>query len=70
MLRFQDYTSIVQEPMDFSTVRQQLDNRQYDDAEAVIRDVRLVFANSRLYNTNKRSRVIHSFGFFLKIRAY
>ena len=46
--------------MDLGTIRQQLDNRLYDDPEAVIRDVRLIFANSRLYNTNKRSKVSRS----------
>jgi len=64
--RYPDYTSIVQEPMDFSTIRQQLDNRLYDDAETVIRDVRLVFSNSRLYNTNKRSRI---YGMTLRLSA-
>eukprot|EP00795_Rhopilema_esculentum_P017794 gene17794-9472_t len=64
--RYPDYTSIVSEPMDLSTVRQQLDNRLYDDAEALVRDVRLVFFNSRLYNTNKRSRI---YGMTLRLSA-
>ena len=56
-LSVQDYTSVVKDPTDFSIIRQQLDNNLYDDLDSFVRDVRLVFSNSRLYNTNQRSRV-------------
>lgn len=52
-----DYLSVITRPMDLGTVRRKLEERQYSRAEHVAADVRLVFANSRLYNTNKRSRV-------------
>lgn len=53
----QDYTEYVQEPMDFSTVSEKLDNELYTDPDTFVRDVRLIFSNSRAYNTIPRSRV-------------
>jgi hypothetical protein len=57
--------SIVTEPMDLGTVGARLRGEplgeqrgeQYTHREQFAADVRRVFANSRLYNTNKRSRV-------------
>jgi len=54
---FQDYTEVVAEPMDFSTVYRRLEDNLYNDPEAFVRDVRLIFSNSRAYNTVPRSRV-------------
>ncbi|KAJ8703846.1 hypothetical protein PYW07_013140 [Mythimna separata] len=52
-----DYCLVVAEPMDLGTVRTRLLEGAYSRAEQFARDVRLVFSNSRLYNTNKRSRI-------------
>jgi hypothetical protein len=52
-----DYLSIVTEPMDFGTVRAKLFNGQYNNVEEFDDDCKLVLANSKKYNTNKRSRV-------------
>lgn len=52
-----DYLSVVASPMDLGTVRTRLAAGHYSRAEHFAADVRRVFANSRLYNTNKRSRV-------------
>ncbi|CAG4981769.1 unnamed protein product [Colias eurytheme] len=52
-----DYLSVIPTPMDLGTVQQKLENGDYNSASEVAADVRLVFANSRLYNTNKRSRI-------------
>ncbi|KPJ20909.1 Bromodomain and WD repeat-containing protein 1 [Papilio machaon] len=52
-----DYQRVVRTPMDLGTVRARLISGSYTRAEHFARDVRLVFSNSRLYNTNKRSRV-------------
>lgn len=52
-----DYTDVVAVPMDFSTVYQRLENNLYEDPEAFVRDVRLIFSNSRAYNTIPRSRI-------------
>nr|XP_037876090.1 PH-interacting protein isoform X4 [Bombyx mori] len=52
-----DYHAVVSEPMDLGTVQRGLEAGDYSSAEQFLSDVRLVFANSRLYNTNKRSRI-------------
>jgi len=54
---FPDYTEIIAEPMDFSTVYRRLEDNLYNDPEAFVRDVRLIFSNSRAYNTLPRSRI-------------
>lgn len=43
--------------MDLGTIREQLQCDNYDSPREFARDVRLVFSNSKLYNTNKKSRV-------------
>lgn len=52
-----DYARVVAAPMDLGTVRARLLAGAYGGADQFAADVRLVFSNSRLYNTNKRSRV-------------
>ncbi|KAM3955791.1 LOW QUALITY PROTEIN: bromodomain and WD repeat-containing protein [Aphomia sociella] len=52
-----DYRSVVSHPMDLGTVSSRLEQGYYSSADQFAADVRLVFANSRLYNTNKRSRI-------------
>eukprot|EP00794_Sanderia_malayensis_P000318 gene318-948_t len=63
---YPDYTSVVKEPIDFSTIRQRLDDNIYDDPESFVHDVRLVFSNSRLYNTIPRSKI---YGMTLRLSA-
>lgn len=48
---------IVHQPMDLSTIRNNLESDVYDNPNEFCRDVRLIFTNSRSYNTNKRSKV-------------
>lgn len=43
--------------MDFGTVNEKLTNGVYESPEDFAKDMRLIFQNSRTYNTNKRSRV-------------
>lgn len=43
--------------MDLRTVKEDLIGGNYQSAAAFIKDMRLIFTNSRNYNTNKRSRV-------------
>ncbi|XP_053623119.1 PH-interacting protein isoform X2 [Plodia interpunctella] len=52
-----DYRSVISEPMDLGTVRSRLSSGRYSAPSQVARDIRRVFSNSRLYNTNKRSRI-------------
>ncbi|XP_050676362.1 PH-interacting protein isoform X2 [Leptidea sinapis] len=52
-----DYSSLVARPMDLGAVAARLAAGGYGSARDLAADVRLVFSNSRLYNTNKRSRI-------------
>ncbi|KOB72381.1 Bromodomain and WD repeat-containing protein 3 [Operophtera brumata] len=52
-----DYHTVVASPMDLGTVAQRLARREFSAPSHFLADMRRVFANSRLYNTNKRSRV-------------
>lgn len=52
-----DYHDIIDVPMDLSTVKDKLFNDKYETPNEFYNDMRLIFQNSRTYNTNKRSRV-------------
>ena len=43
--------------MDLSNIRQNLDNGLYKDPTEFTKEMRLMFNNSKSYNTNKRSRI-------------
>lgn len=43
--------------MDLQTIKEELIGGNYDSPAAFIKDMRLIFTNSRNYNTNKRSAV-------------
>ncbi|PWA32562.1 hypothetical protein CCH79_00015105 [Gambusia affinis] len=49
-LGLHDYHEIIKHPMDLSTIKKKLDNRQYRDAEEFAADVRLMFSNCYKYN--------------------
>lgn len=49
-LELWDYPTVVKEPMDLSTVRKKLKNRQYKDGAQFAADVRRIWQNSFLYN--------------------
>ncbi|KAK9845917.1 hypothetical protein WJX81_005888 [Elliptochloris bilobata] len=48
--KFPDYPTIVTRPMDFKTVAERAEARQYADPAAMQADVRQVFRNCELYN--------------------
>ena len=48
---------MIDTPMDLGTVREELQCEHYNTPAEFARDVRLVFSNSKAYNTNKKSRV-------------
>jgi len=48
-----DYFERVPKPMDLRTIRQRLENGFYTTNEGVLRDVRLVYENARLYHGHK-----------------
>ncbi|KAL8858072.1 MAG: hypothetical protein Q9178_005397 [Gyalolechia marmorata] len=49
-LNIPDYHSIIKKPMDLRTVREKLENGQYENAKEFEQDVKLIFANCRKYN--------------------
>ncbi|XP_061882435.1 bromodomain-containing protein 4-like isoform X1 [Entelurus aequoreus] len=49
-LGLHDYHDIIKHPMDLSTVKKKLDNRQYRDAQEFAADVRVMFSNCYKYN--------------------
>lgn len=52
-----DYLQIVDTPMDLMSVREDLRGGNYTTLPQFLQDMRLIFTNSRRYNTNARSRV-------------
>ncbi|GFR63055.1 bromodomain and WD repeat-containing protein 3-like [Elysia marginata] len=54
---YTDYEDIVSCPMDLTTVHTKLATGHYGNPLDLCRDIRLIFQNSKLYNTNKRSRI-------------
>ncbi|KAH8382855.1 hypothetical protein KR009_005611, partial [Drosophila setifemur] len=56
-IEFPDYLEIIATPMDLRTVKEDLLGGNYDDPLDFAKDVRLIFQNSKNYNTNKRSRI-------------
>jgi bromodomain and WD repeat domain containing protein 1/3 len=52
-----DYLQVVETPMDLQTVREELHSGNYESPMDFAKDMRLIFQNSRRYNTNKQSRV-------------
>lgn len=59
-LEHPDYLQVIDTPMDLLTVREELMGGNYDTPQKFASDVRLIFQNSRNFNTNKRSRVRNS----------
>lgn len=47
---YKDYLETVSKPMDFGTVKRQLESGQYTTPDAFLADVRLVFNNAQAYN--------------------
>lgn len=50
MLGLRDYHDIIKHPMDLSTIKQKMDNREYKKPDQFASDVRLMFSNSYKYN--------------------
>ncbi|XP_052241692.1 bromodomain and WD repeat-containing protein 3-like isoform X2 [Dreissena polymorpha] len=54
---YPDYYAVIENPMDLGIVREKLDSGEYSEPTQLARDMSLIFSNSKLYNTNKRSRI-------------
>lgn len=49
-LNIPDYHSVIKKPMDLRTVKEKLDNGQYENAKEFEADIRLIFQNCAKYN--------------------
>ncbi|XP_060119716.1 bromodomain-containing protein 2-like [Heteronotia binoei] len=49
-LGLHDYHEIIKHPMDLSTIKRKMENRDYHDAQEFASDVRLMFSNCYKYN--------------------
>nr|XP_022911448.1 bromodomain and WD repeat-containing protein 3 isoform X1 [Onthophagus taurus] len=56
-LRHPEYYQIIDSPMDLGTVKEELLAGNYEAPIDFCKDMRLIFQNSKNYNTNKRSRI-------------
>uniref|UniRef100_A0A8C9VKR5 Bromodomain and WD repeat domain containing 1 n=1 Tax=Scleropages formosus TaxID=113540 RepID=A0A8C9VKR5_SCLFO len=54
---YPDYNNIIDTPMDFSTVRRNLDEDRYENPTEFCKDIRLIFANAKAFTPNKRSKI-------------
>ncbi|XP_065316123.1 PH-interacting protein-like isoform X2 [Gordionus sp. m RMFG-2023] len=54
---YSDYYTIVRYPIDLGSIYSKLNRGMYNSPKDFRRDIRMVFVNSRAYNTNKRSRI-------------
>lgn len=52
-----DYLQIVDTPMDLRTIKEDLIGGNYESQTQFFKDMRIIFSNSKAYNTNQRSRV-------------
>ena len=49
-LKLFDYPKIIEHPMDFSTIRNKLEQDQYQSVEEALDDMQLIYDNCMLYN--------------------
>ncbi|XP_074535944.1 PH-interacting protein isoform X2 [Halichoeres trimaculatus] len=56
-LNYPDYHDIIDTPMDFGTVKRNLEEEGYENPIELCKDARLIFANAKAYTPNKRSKI-------------
>lgn len=49
-LGIEDYFDVIKNPMDFGTIKNNLNNNTYENITQFIEDMQLVFNNCELYN--------------------
>ncbi|KAJ7995475.1 hypothetical protein DPEC_G00244940 [Dallia pectoralis] len=54
---YPDYLSIIDTPMDFGLVKEDLEEDRYENPMELCKDTRLIFANAKAYTPNKRSKI-------------
>ncbi|KAL5733445.1 hypothetical protein ACOSP7_032777 [Xanthoceras sorbifolium] len=52
-LGLDDYYEVIDKPMDFSTVKKQMEAKEYKNVREICTDVRLIFKNAMEYNDEK-----------------
>ena len=57
-IKFPDYPLVIDTPMDLMTVKERLLSYLYDCPHEFCKDMRLIFSNSKSYNTNRKSRIL------------
>jgi bromodomain and WD repeat domain-containing protein 1/3 len=62
---YQDYARQIDTPMDLMSVKEDLLGGNYSNPQEFARDMRLIFSNSKAYNTDKHSQV----SLFLKLNG-
>ncbi|XP_050296565.1 bromodomain and WD repeat-containing protein 3 [Anthonomus grandis grandis] len=55
--KYPTYYQVIKHPMDLSVVKDKLQKSMYTEPKEFCSDMRLMFQNSRTFNTNKRSRI-------------
>ncbi|KRT78658.1 WD40 domain-containing protein, partial [Oryctes borbonicus] len=56
-IKHPDYYQIIDTPMDLSSIKEDLCGGNYKTPTDFYKDMKLIFQNSKNYNTNKRSRI-------------
>ncbi|KAM6946356.1 bromodomain and WD repeat-containing protein 3-like [Aplochiton taeniatus] len=54
---YPDYSSIIDTPMDFGSVKRTLEQDRYENPIELCKDIRLIFVNAKAYTPNKRSKI-------------
>lgn len=54
---YPDYYQLIENPMDLVQVKHKISSAEYDNPMEFAADLKLIFHNSRTFNTNKRSRI-------------
>lgn len=63
---YEDYLEKVSTPMDLGTIRKRLLSDNYHEPKEFNKDLKLIFQNSKLYNTDKKSAV---YGMTLRLQS-
>lgn len=56
-IQYPNYSHVIDTPMDLTTVKEQLLAGVYETSLDFRKDMRLIFMNSKTFNTNKKSRI-------------
>lgn len=54
---YPDYYSVIDHPMDLSIVKENMNQNVYTSPLQFAKDMKLIFSNSKTYNTNKRAKI-------------